>query len=110
MTAVSVCIIGKNEEAHLERLFKSIDKAFTGYPHEVLFVDTGSSDDTKEVAAKYADRVIDFKWVNDFSAARISSKLISTKSQCSVSQKLHFRLHPLRRMKIIGTPLLTPSP
>ncbi|MBO4808229.1 MAG: glycosyltransferase [Lachnospiraceae bacterium] len=70
MTAVSVCIIGKNEEAHLERLFKSIDKAFEGYPHEVLFVDTGSSDNTKEVAAKYADRVIDFKWVNDFSAAR----------------------------------------
>ena len=70
MTAFSLCIIGRNEEEHLERLFTSVQKAFKDYPHEVLFVDTGSEDNTKEVAGKYADKVIDFKWINDFAAAR----------------------------------------
>lgn len=70
MTAFSLCIIGRNEEEHLERLFESVKKAFGGCPHEVLFVDTGSEDNTKEVAAKYADRVVDYTWTNDFAAAR----------------------------------------
>ncbi|MBO4375813.1 MAG: glycosyltransferase [Lachnospiraceae bacterium] len=70
MTAVSICIIGKNEESHVERLFKSIEKSFKDYPHEVLFVDTGSEDDTVKIAEKYADKVLNFEWIHDFSAAR----------------------------------------
>ena len=31
---------------------------------------TGSTDRTKEIAAKYTDRVYDFGWIHDFSAAR----------------------------------------
>ena len=37
---------------------------------EIIVVDTGSTDRTKEIAARYADKVLDFVWVNDFSAAR----------------------------------------
>jgi len=70
MTAVTVCIIGRNEESHLARLFESIDKAFLNYPHETLFVDTGSDDNTAEAAKKWADKFLTFKWTNDFSAAR----------------------------------------
>ena len=34
------------------------------------FVDTGSTDRTKEIAWEYTDEVYDFEWVNDFAAAR----------------------------------------
>lgn len=37
---------------------------------EVVVVDTGSRDKTKEVAADHGARVFDFEWVDDFSAAR----------------------------------------
>jgi glycosyltransferase involved in cell wall biosynthesis len=37
---------------------------------EIVVTDTGSTDRTKEIASRYADKVIDFKWVDDFSAAR----------------------------------------
>lgn len=66
MIPISVCIIAKNEETNIEKCLKEIRK----YPVEIVVVDTGSTDRTKELAAKYADKVLDFTWVDDFSAAR----------------------------------------
>lgn len=63
---VSVCIIAKNEEKFLEECLKRISQ----YGFEIIVTDTGSTDRTKEIAAKYADKVLDFEWINDFSAAR----------------------------------------
>lgn len=63
---VSICIIAKNEEANIERCLSSI----ASYDFEIVVVDTGSTDQTKEVAFKYTDFVYDFEWCNDFSAAR----------------------------------------
>jgi glycosyltransferase involved in cell wall biosynthesis len=37
---------------------------------EIIIVDTGSSDATKEIAARYTDKIYDFEWIKDFSAAR----------------------------------------
>lgn len=37
---------------------------------EIIIVDTGSADRTKEIAARYTDRIYDFAWIDDFSAAR----------------------------------------
>lgn len=37
---------------------------------EIIIVDTGSDDQTKQIARKYTDRVFEFVWVNDFSKAR----------------------------------------
>lgn len=63
---ISVCIITKNEEKNIEKCLSAI------YPYgfEIIVVDTGSTDKTKEIAVKYADKVLDFTWINDFSAAR----------------------------------------
>lgn len=63
---VSVCIIAKNEEKHMEECLKRLKP----YGMEIIVTDTGSTDRTKEIAQKYADKVLDFEWVNDFSAAR----------------------------------------
>lgn len=68
---VSVCIIAKNEEKHIEKCLASIRSHTAESPNfEIIVVDTGSTDRTKEIAARYADKVLDFTWVNDFSAAR----------------------------------------
>lgn len=37
---------------------------------EIIIVDTGSADGTKEAAAEFTDKIYDFKWEGDFSKAR----------------------------------------
>lgn len=66
MITISVCMIVKNEEKNLRRCLDSMK----GLWEELIIVDTGSSDKTKEIAAEYTDKVFDFAWVDDFSAAR----------------------------------------
>lgn len=66
MVPISVCIIAKNEEKNIEKCLSSI----TSYGFEIVVVDTGSTDRTKEIAKKYTDKVYDFLWIDDFSAAR----------------------------------------
>lgn len=66
MIPISVCIIGKNEEKNIERCLAPL----VPYGFEIVYVDTGSTDRTKELAAKYTDKIYDFEWINDFSAAR----------------------------------------
>lgn len=63
---ISVCIIAKNEEKYIEECLKRL----VPYGFEIVVTDTGSTDRTKEIAQKYADKVLDFEWVDDFSAAR----------------------------------------
>lgn len=66
MAAISLCMIVKNEEKVLARCLDSIMDLMD----EIIIVDTGSVDRTKEIARKYTDKVYDFPWINDFSAAR----------------------------------------
>ena len=66
MATISVCMIVKNEEKVLERCLRSLQ----GIWDELIVVDTGSSDATKEIAARFTDKIYDFAWIDDFSAAR----------------------------------------
>ena len=66
MVTISVCMIVKNEEAVLARCLDSI----RGIADEIIIVDTGSTDKTKEIASNYTKHIYDFTWVNDFSVAR----------------------------------------
>lgn len=63
---VSVCIIAKNEEKFIGDCLKHLQP----YGMEIIVADTGSTDKTREIAEKYADKVVDFEWIKDFSAAR----------------------------------------
>ena len=66
MVTISVCMIVKNEEAVLSRCLNSL----RGIADEIIIVDTGSTDKTKEIASNYTNQIYDFPWVNDFSVAR----------------------------------------
>lgn len=70
MVPISICIIAKDEEKHMEAFLSSIKKHMGKYPYELVIVDTGSTDQTVEIAKRYTNKVFHFKWINDFSAAR----------------------------------------
>lgn len=78
MIQVSVCMIVKNEEAVLARSLACVRQ----FADEIIIVDTGSSDKTKEIAYTYTDQVYDFIWCDDFSKARNVAFSKATKEYC----------------------------
>ena len=75
MITISLCMIVKNEERVLARCLDSIKDLMD----EIIIVDTGSTDRTKEIARKYTDKIYDFEWIQDFSAARNYAFSFATK-------------------------------
>lgn len=63
---LSVCLIVRNEEKTLERILSCINQ----FADEIIICDTGSTDDTKNIAKKYTNKIFDFVWVDDFAKAR----------------------------------------
>ena len=66
MITISLCMIVKNEEDTIARCLDTVKDIVD----EIIIVDTGSTDKTKEIAAKFTDKIYDFQWIDDFSAAR----------------------------------------
>jgi len=63
---IGLSMIVRNEESNLARCLESV----RGLVDEIVIVDTGSSDRTVDVARRYTDKVFNFQWNDDFSAAR----------------------------------------
>ncbi len=63
---VSLCMIVKNEEKHLPRCLRCARPIVD----EIVVVDTGSTDRTRDIASAFGARVFDFPWNDDFAAAR----------------------------------------
>ena len=63
---LSLCMIARDEEESLPRALGSV----AGLVDEVVVVDTGSKDKTRDVAREMGANVYDFQWQDDFSAAR----------------------------------------
>lgn len=63
---VSLCMIVRNEEQHLRACLEPVAEMFD----EIIVVDTGSLDRTKEIAIELGAQVSEFAWCDDFSAAR----------------------------------------
>ena len=66
---MSLCLIVKNEEDNLPGCLGSA----ADLVDEVIVVDTGSTDATKEIARRYGAKVFDFPWCDSFAAARNES-------------------------------------
>lgn len=75
MITVSLAMIVKNEEDTIGRCLDSVKDLVD----EIIIVDTGSSDQTKEIASKYTNMIYDFEWIDDFAAARNFSFAQATK-------------------------------
>lgn len=63
---ISGCLMVKNEEKNIKRCIDSFKKVV----HEIIVVDTGSTDKTVEVAKQCGAKVYHYEWNNDFAAAR----------------------------------------
>ena len=66
MAGISLCMIVKNEEKVLGRCLESAKRL----ADEIVIVDTGSEDRTREIARQYTSRVYEIPWRDDFSQAR----------------------------------------
>ena len=63
---VSLCMIIKDEEKYLARCLASVKPIVD----EMIVVDTGSADRSKDIAITFGAKVYDYDWENDFAAAR----------------------------------------
>ena len=66
MPKLTLSMIVKNEEQNLPNCLNSVKDI----ADEIVIVDTGSFDSSKEIAKKFNAKIYDFEWVNDFSSAR----------------------------------------
>lgn len=66
MITISLCMIVKNEAETIANCLESVKDVVD----EIVIVDTGSTDNTKEIVSSYTSRIIDFNWIDDFAAAR----------------------------------------
>lgn len=66
MSSISLCMIVKDEEDVIERCLNSVKDLVD----EIVIIDTGSTDSTKDIVKKFTDNIYDFKWIDDFSKAR----------------------------------------
>ncbi len=62
----SLCMIVKNESKNIARCLESVE----GVVDEIIVVDTGSADDTVEIAKRYGAKVFFYEWGHDFALAR----------------------------------------
>jgi len=63
---LSLCMIVKNEAASLLQCLNSVKDVVD----EIVVLDTGSTDNTVEIAEEFAAQVYHYQWCDDFSAAR----------------------------------------
>lgn len=75
MFSLSLCMIVRDESGTIRRCLNSIKDIVD----EIIIVDTGSLDNTKEICKEFTEKIYDFKWVDDFSKARNFS---FSKSNC----------------------------
>ena len=62
MITLSLCMIIKDEELVLDRCLKSIYDVVD----EIIIVDTGSTDNSKNICKNYTENIYDYTWNDDF--------------------------------------------
>ena len=63
---LALTMIVKNEETHIGTALEHARR----FADQIVIVDTGSTDRTKQICAAYTDEILDFEWCDDFARAR----------------------------------------
>jgi len=63
-------MIVKNEEKYLRKCLEALKPVLDAVDSELIIADTGSYDNTVNIAKQYTDNVFHFEWCNDYSKAR----------------------------------------
>jgi glycosyltransferase involved in cell wall biosynthesis len=74
MKTFSLAMIVRNEEQILARCLDSL----APIADEIVIVDTGSIDATKQIAARYTNKIFDFSWKDNFAEARNFMMLLTS--------------------------------
>lgn len=67
---LSISMIVKNEEKNIENCLRALKVLEKDLNIEIIIVDTGSEDNTINIAKKYTDKIFFHKWENDFAKMR----------------------------------------
>ena len=67
---LSIVMMVKNEEINLDKTLFALSDLRTEIDSELIILDTGSIDNTVEIAKKYTDKVYFAKWNNNFADMR----------------------------------------
>ncbi|TCO76461.1 glycosyltransferase [Marinisporobacter balticus] len=67
---LSIAMMVKNESKYLDQCLKSLQPIMDEIDSELIIVDTGSKDDTVEIARRYTDKVYFQPWNNNFAEMR----------------------------------------
>ncbi|MCL2618978.1 MAG: glycosyltransferase [Defluviitaleaceae bacterium] len=67
---LSIGMIVKDEERHLRNCLNSIKPILEQVSSELIIFDTGSADNTREIAREFTDKVYEIEWRGDFAWAR----------------------------------------
>ncbi|WP_034868863.1 glycosyltransferase [Clostridium lundense] len=70
MYKLSICMMVKDEEKNLERCLNSLKPLLENNIAELIIIDTGSKDNTIEIAKRYTDKIYIHLWNNNFSNMR----------------------------------------
>ena len=67
---LSIAMIVKNEEKNIEKCLKALEPLKDKINYEVIVVDTGSTDNTINIARKYTEKIYEHQWTDDFAEMR----------------------------------------
>lgn len=67
---LTISILISNNYDNVKRCLDSVKPLLSVVPSELILTDTGVTEKLRKLLEEYTDNIIDFKWCDDFSAAR----------------------------------------
>ncbi len=75
---LSISLLSSNRKKTIKKCLNSLKPILEQLESELIIVDTGCDKETRDILLEYTDKVIEFEWCNDFSAARNAGLKLAT--------------------------------